>query len=196
MQSDHYSAHGPVGLILAAGASSRMHTPKALLKLKDGSTLVRRQMTTLLEGGCDRVFVVTGCHHEQIAAEIPKDVLIYNPDWAQGRITSIRAGLAARSSLEGYLILPVDTAGISMATVQQVLRKENRHTHAVRPYYKGTKGFVAWISTSLAVELKNDRTIARADEYFHPHETRIDVDDAAIVNNINTPLDWDLFLCH
>jgi nicotine blue oxidoreductase len=54
------------GIILAAGASSRMGTPKALLDFR-GETFLGRLMR-VLGGACDPVIVALGYHADQIRA--------------------------------------------------------------------------------------------------------------------------------
>ena len=49
-----------LGVLLAGGAGRRMGTPKALLRDLDGTPFLARAIGILLEGGCDRVVVVTG----------------------------------------------------------------------------------------------------------------------------------------
>ena len=54
------------GLILSAGASSRMGMPKALLKYNDGSTLLSSQVKLMKEGGISKVGVVIGANSNTI----------------------------------------------------------------------------------------------------------------------------------
>jgi molybdenum cofactor cytidylyltransferase len=57
------------GIILAAGASSRMGTPKALLDYR-GETFVERLVRVLGEN-CKPVIVVLGYHAEAIQKQVP-----------------------------------------------------------------------------------------------------------------------------
>ena len=54
-----------LGVLLAGGAGRRMGTPKALLRDLDGTPFLARAIGILLEGGCDRVVVVTGAAADQ-----------------------------------------------------------------------------------------------------------------------------------
>lgn len=60
------------GLVLAAGASERMGSPKALLEFPDGTSLLTRQVETLKEGGCTNIFVVVGTDAEKIKSRHQK----------------------------------------------------------------------------------------------------------------------------
>lgn len=83
------------GLILAAGASTRMGRPKALLTLGEQPLLSAhvQQLQTL--GVMPRV--VLGYHrtHIQDALQLPNELLIFNPTPEEGQFSSLRCGLRA-----------------------------------------------------------------------------------------------------
>lgn len=88
-------------VILAAGASTRLGTPKQLLRFHSES-LVRRSARAVLEAGCAPVIVVVGDLAEQIETELGGlDVLVLrNEQWARGLGTSIRRGVEAMAAAE------------------------------------------------------------------------------------------------
>jgi CTP:molybdopterin cytidylyltransferase MocA len=61
-----------VGLLLAAGAGTRMGRPKALVVDEHGPWLTRA-VATLLDGGCDRVVVVLGAGEVEARALLAAD---------------------------------------------------------------------------------------------------------------------------
>ncbi|GAB2620825.1 nucleotidyltransferase family protein [Nocardioides ginkgobilobae] len=83
----------PAGLLLAAGAGSRMGRPKALVHDQRGSWL-QRAVAVLREGGCHPVVVVLGAAPE--AADLLPDGVraVHAADWSEGMGASLRAGLA------------------------------------------------------------------------------------------------------
>lgn len=93
---DESDLTGVGAVILAAGASSRMGTPKQLLQYR-GQSLLRRAALTALEAGCQPVVVVTGAHAEQSREELRGlDVLeANNPQWESGMGSSVRVGVEA-----------------------------------------------------------------------------------------------------
>ena len=93
------SGSGVAGIILAAGASSRMGTLKQLLPV-DGVPLVARVTLHALSSGLEYVVVVLGCRSGEIRKELtkycehPKLSIIENNRWEQGISSSIIAGLS------------------------------------------------------------------------------------------------------
>src|SRR5689334_975241 len=84
------------GLILAAGAATRMGRPKQLLDW-DGRPLVRRAAETALAARLDPVLAVVGSARAEVAtalAGLPLRI-VFNPHHAAGQSTSLRAGIAA-----------------------------------------------------------------------------------------------------
>jgi len=81
-------------LILAAGRSSRLGSPKQLLEL-NGKTLLQKAIRTALEVS-ELVGVILGAHREKIEPTIehlPVE-FIFNKNWAEGLSTSIRVGIS------------------------------------------------------------------------------------------------------
>lgn len=94
MPADHGCA--VAGVLLAAGASTRMGKNKLLFDL-NGETVVRRAARTCLAAGLDPVLAVVGHEGDRVSAEL-SDLpirIVVNPDFAIGIHTSLRAGIAA-----------------------------------------------------------------------------------------------------
>ncbi len=177
------------GCVLAAGASSRMGQPKALLPLPDGRTLAQFQCDTLLQANCDRVVVVVGCAGERLRAALPGLEVVINARWAEGRLTSVQCGLEALRDADRIVIVPVDTPGLRPATIVRLLAEEGE---AIRPVYRGAPGMVRVLSRKIArdiCEIKDPNT--RLDEWLAPREARVEVDDPAVTHNLNVPAEWE-----
>lgn len=110
------------GVVLAAGAGTRMGMPKALV-VRDGVPWVARATRLLLAAGCDRVVVVLGASADEALAFVPTDdavSTVINDDWPSGMASSLRAGLSAASG-DAALITLVDTPGLPLEAVRRVL---------------------------------------------------------------------------
>lgn len=83
-------------LVLAAGRSQRMGTPKLLLTLC-GSTLVARVVAAARASRCDDVLVVLGEMADRVGMEVRTAGArtVFNPRYREGMGTSIAAGIAA-----------------------------------------------------------------------------------------------------
>ena len=169
-----------------------MGSPKALLRGADGVPLAAKQAAALRAGGCDPVAVVLGAEIERIRRELPKEWrTVENPRWAQGRASSLQAGIGAFPEADGFLFLPVDAAGVKPATVRAILAAAAKDPRAIwRPVHRGEKGNLLWIPRAAAETLKTLSAEARVDEWARPLSIPLDVDDPAILRNINTPAEW------
>ena len=83
---------GVVGLVLAAGASTRMGPSlNKLTAIVGGKPLVAGPVDAMIEAGLDRVFVVTGYQASQIESALADRncAFVEHPDWAAGMGASL-----------------------------------------------------------------------------------------------------------
>ena len=102
---------GISAILLAAGESTRMGQLKALLPWQD-LTLVEYQIQSLQRAGVAEVVLVVGHRGDDVAAPVkgnPRIKAVDNPDYRQGKTTSVKTGLRHLSaSAQGILVLAVD----------------------------------------------------------------------------------------
>ena len=81
-------------IILAAGASRRMHSPKQLLEF-EGKTLLRRAVETAIDSNYQPVIVVLGANFEPAKNEIADlpVTIVFNKNWQRGLSSSIICGI-------------------------------------------------------------------------------------------------------
>jgi molybdenum cofactor cytidylyltransferase len=101
------------GILLAAGAGSRMGKPKALVTGADGQPWLRRGVTTLQSAGLSPVIVVLGAQAEDAVKLLPTtDAIVVISDWEHGMSASLRCGLEAAMEIDD-----ADAAAISLVDV-------------------------------------------------------------------------------
>lgn len=111
------------GLVLAAGAGSRLRRPKATVRLR-GATLLARAVGALRAAGCDPVLAVVGAAGEEAAAEAGRAGArpVANPDWASGLGSSLRVGLeAVPPGCAAVAVLLVDQPLVGAEAVRRVV---------------------------------------------------------------------------
>jgi CTP:molybdopterin cytidylyltransferase MocA len=147
------------GVVLAAGAGTRIGLPKALV-VRDGVPWVARASRLLLAAGCDRVVVVLGASASEALALVPTDATVsavINEDWSSGMASSLRAGLAAASG-DAALVTLVDTPGLPVQAVRRVLTSGSPLARAV---YDGRPGHPVLITAQhwgpISATLAGDR---------------------------------------
>jgi molybdenum cofactor cytidylyltransferase/nicotine blue oxidoreductase len=113
------------GLLLAAGAGSRMGMPKALVRADDGEPWLVRGIRALVDGGCARVTVVLGASAEdaQPLLEGSGATGVVVADWAEGMSASLRAGLAALTvtDSDAVVVTLVDLPDVGPDVVRRLL---------------------------------------------------------------------------
>ncbi len=181
------------GIILAAGASSRMGSPKALLDYR-GETFIGR-MTRVYAEVCDPVIVVLGYHAAATRAAIPASAaVVTNPAPERGQLSSLQTGLAAMPSpLDGFLFAPVDSPAVEPATVTllaEAFRRRDRATLFVIPRYHGKRGHPVFAAPEIAAEVLALPETGQARAVVHRHISQtqyIDVEDPGILTDVDDP---------
>lgn len=136
------------GLLLAAGAGTRMGVPKALVSDGGGSWLLR-SVAVLLDGGCDGVTVVLGARADEAerllsasAVEAPVDWVVA-PDWESGMSRSLHAGLTALgdTTATAAMLHLVDLPDVTAQVVGRLAAIEGDHPAGLaRATYDGAPG--------------------------------------------------------
>lgn len=187
-----------VGVILAAGASTRMGRPKLFLPIGH-DTFLTRVGRTLLEAGVDDLVVVTGPEHAAAAealraAGLPARV-VENPRRDEGQLSSVLAGLAVadRPGVEAVLVHLVDAPLVRPETARAVLGAFRRtQAPVVRPEVDGRHGHPVLFSRRVFDDLRRADPSIGAKAVVRAHAAEIcdvPVDDAGACEDVDTPED-------
>ena len=117
------------GIILAAGASTRMGEPKQLLTL-DGQTLLDRILGQAFDSDLDRVILVLGHQAQGIMRELkidlhyPKLKIIENRNYRDGISSSIITGLSAiEDEFDHAMVILADMPRITANLINHLLHR-------------------------------------------------------------------------
>ncbi|HEX9747751.1 MAG TPA: nucleotidyltransferase family protein [Methylomirabilota bacterium] len=131
------------GVVLAAGLSRRMGQAKLLMPV-GGRAIVRYAVESVLAGGVDSVWVVTGPDVEPIAAALAglEVQIAVNPAPEEGQAGSLRAGIAALpASVDAVLVALGDQPSLAPTIIPALLAARRTSPKLiVAPRYRDGQG--------------------------------------------------------
>jgi len=207
-------AAGICGVILAAGASTRMGRDKALLPwppVAEGAPAVNTflgAMIDLLQAECDQVLVVAGQNAEnlQLAVDAHNAFLIVNPKPERGQFSSIQIGLreVLNRGRDAAFLAPVDRPPVLPGTVQALrtafLAADPEVWAVVPELSRGTEklhGHPILIGREMMESFLRAPATAVARDIEHEHQKHVryvPVADERIAANIDTPEEYERLL--
>lgn len=192
------SERPPVGLVVAAGLSTRMGGfPKPLLHA-DGDRFVERILAALDAAGVPDRVVVLG--HEAGAVRERADLgaataVVLNEDYDEGMLSSVQAGVGAARGVGagGLLLWPVDFPFVPAAVVERLLESFDAGADVVQPTVGGERGHPVLFAASTfdaLLDAPEDRG-ARAVVYAEGTDVvEVPVDDRRILVDVDTPAEY------
>jgi molybdenum cofactor cytidylyltransferase len=181
-------------LILAAGESRRMGSPKALIPYH-GLTFVEHLLAATRHPRVGVTRVVLGAGAEEIRGKLPvKDSqVVVNEEWERGPLSSIQAGLRSLpgDDLEAALICPVDHPLVTLRLVAAIVAAFDRSGKPiVLPTYLGRRGHPVLFAQRLFAELMDAPMDVGARAVVRAHPTEIETvstEEEGVILNLNDP---------
>lgn len=145
-------------LLLAAGSSDRMGSPKALLPW-EGRPLIQHQLAVINQLPFSNVAVVLGADELAIGQQVIPDPVLhvaYNPHHLKGRSSSVGLGTHILKGSDAIVVLNVDQP-MNVPLFIDLLEGAVAYPAApiIIPMYQGTRGHPILVRRALFPELLN-----------------------------------------
>ncbi|MBI4674453.1 MAG: putative selenium-dependent hydroxylase accessory protein YqeC [Chloroflexi bacterium] len=187
-------------VILAAGGSTRMRgETKQLLPWGD-ATLVRNAVEIARGARVAEIVVVTGHRADQVERELRetgkvKTRVVFNPTWATGRASSVRAGIHALNAQSAAAVFINADQPFLTTSVLDALIARFAATRApiVAPTFEGQPGSPVLFARELFDELAlltGDVGGKALFEKYRAQLERVAMDDARAAIDIDTPEEY------
>ncbi len=189
------------GLILAAGQSQRMGSPKSLLRIHE-RTFLEHIFSQALEAGLSDIRIVLGHKSEEIVRSLPHlaPYIICNPAYETGQLSSLVRGLDAFEGvpLDGVLVMLVDHPYVTRELIQKLVEAFSLATSPlVIPTCHGKRGHPVIFGQRLFAELREAplNEGAAAVVRNHSHEIlHLEVEEEGILIDLDTPENYGQYV--
>jgi molybdenum cofactor cytidylyltransferase len=183
-------------IILAAGESKRMGSPKMLLPFKD-KTVIETVIENVLAAGIEETRVVLGAYRDDILKIIGKYQIGYcvNEDYKTGMLSSVQHGFASLPyGCRAALVMPGDKP---MIEPQEIIRVIEAYLDSgkglVMPVYKKKRGHPLVVDASYFEEVLNlpEAEGLRRLSIIHPDDVyEVKTDDPGVLHDVDTREDY------
>jgi molybdenum cofactor cytidylyltransferase len=191
------AAGGVAAAVLAAGRSSRMGRPKALLPLGE-ETFLERVVATAEEAGLSPVRVVLGAHREAIEGALPwlHGRVVRNDRIEDGQLHSLRLVLRQLpESCEACAMMLVDHPLVRASTLRALVDAfERSRAPLVVPSCGGRRGHPVLFARELFGPLCDGPLEGGARRIVRERGVRpweVPVDDPGVLKDIDTPEEYE-----
>lgn len=197
-------------IILAAGTSTRLGTPKQLLLYK-GCPLLRQTVNTLMKTKVNQIIVVLGHEADKIAKVLhglPVQIVV-NKDYLKGQSSSLKSGLSAYSNWlssqnpdnasflhghhQGILFALCDQPLVKHESVNLLIERFQQNGGIVVPVYSGRRGNPVIMEQKYLSEFNSITGDVGARDIIinNAHDvSRVEVDDKGVIFDIDTLEDY------
>ena len=194
-----------IGVLLAAGRSTRMGRPKQLLPWPPNSPASKPLVAAAFDAiarVCDEMYVVLGHEGGAVFDALGERTFQYF-DTGNGRdemIGSVRCGLGFAKlrdpSITQFLLHPADHPEVRLDTLERLIARADEVPNcAVMPQYRGQGGHPVLIPASVAELIVEYHGPGGLRQFWLDRPdlcVRLPVDDPGVVLDIDTQLDYDL----
>lgn len=190
-------------VVLAAGKSERMGSPKALMKFGD-RTCLQVVLDTIFDSYINHALVVLGSEGQRVfdEAELADyegvDAIIHE-GWERGQTSSVKAAFGElKTRTDSVLLFPVDFPLVTTPTIRALVDlhlKRHQGVGVIVPSYQNRRGHPVIIETAVfrrpILELSDDRPLT--DVLFADDDKveYVEVDTDEVVRDMDSPDDYE-----
>jgi molybdenum cofactor cytidylyltransferase len=182
-----------VGILLAAGSSSRFGSDKLLHPLPDGTAVGVAAASNLLEALPNSIAVVRSSDQGLIDVfEKLGMKVVENPHASNGMSTSIAAGIQAASDADGWVIALADMPWVKPVTIMAMTQRLKGGASIVAPEYKTRRGNPVGFSSDWKGRLKSLSGDKGAKDLLDEYRVKLDLmptDDEGVVRDVDVKSD-------
>lgn len=191
------SSSGVSAIVLAAGMSTRLGSPKQLLEIA-GKPLLAIALETLGRSQIQEIVVVLGASADLIRRQVALDgsKVVVNEAYREGMGTSLRVGLAAvNPRAKAALVVLADQPFLRPSTIDELIGQyEKQQPQIVIPIYRGFRGNPVLLDRSVFPELAGLSGDIGCRAVFGNHTEnilKVPVDDPGILLDVDTRTDFE-----
>ncbi|HXW56277.1 MAG TPA: nucleotidyltransferase family protein [Candidatus Cybelea sp.] len=180
-------------VILAAGESRRMGSPKALVPFR-GASFLEHLLNATRHSRVGVTRVVLGSRAEEIRTKLGIDaaLVVVNPGWQHGQLSSLQVALRSLpGGTEGMILCPVDHPLISGNLVAQLIEKFDSSGKLIAlPTFHARRGHPVIFRTPLYDELLAVSPDVGARQVVWAHADQIvevPTEEEGVVLNLDDP---------
>jgi len=183
-------------IILAAGESKRMNSPKMLLPYKD-KTIIEKVIENVTTSAVNNTIVVLGSSADAIQRRISdlNVMLCYNENYREGMLSSVKCGFSnLPGKYEAAFVFPGDHPGIGPGVINMLIESfRSSAKKIVIPLFGGQRGHPILIDQCYREEvmrLKPEEGLRALSVKFPGDVLEVNVHDPAVLNDIDTIEDY------
>jgi CTP:molybdopterin cytidylyltransferase MocA len=177
------------GVVLAAGASSRLGEAKQLVELA-GERLLERALRIASEAGLAPLIVVLGCRAQEIQRECRLDgaKVVFNEFWSEGVGSSVRAAVSClNSDTEGVVLMTCDQPAVNAEHLRRLVEAGSPGSSVGSSYAKkmGVPAFFPASRFGELLGLRGDqgaRGLLKSEDTIPLPDGELDIDTAENLN--------------
>lgn len=181
------------GVILSAGKSERMKSPKAMLPFSDEENFLEHIVRVYQNAGVEKITVVVNSLLEKNIKDVKYTgvTFVRNSFTDRGRVYSLKQGLSSCPDADYCFVQNIDNPFVTSEVILKLLDSAASGDY-VTPVYKGNGGHPVVISAKVIRQILNLKSDDfRLNEVLEPfNRFKVEVNDENILTNINTQEDY------